>query len=49
MHKKTYLSALLLVFCWILCSTTAFAQTTYTWTGDAGDDDWQTTSNWNLN
>jgi hypothetical protein len=48
MHKKTYLSALLLVFCWILCSTTAFAQT-YTWTGNAGDDDWQTPSNWDLN
>jgi hypothetical protein len=50
MHKKTYLSALLLVFCWILCSTTAFAQTTYTWTGSGTDpNDWQDEDNWNPN
>jgi hypothetical protein len=46
MHKKTYLSALLLVFCWILCSTTAFAQATFRYS--ASGTDWQVSGNWTL-
>jgi hypothetical protein len=49
MRLNTTLSTLLLVFCWILCSTTAFAQT-YTWTGLGTDpNDWQDPGNWDLN
>ena len=44
MRLNTTLSTLLLVFCWILCSTTAFAQ--YTWTGNGNDNDWQNPNNW---
>jgi hypothetical protein len=49
MRLNTTLSTLLLVFCWILCSTTAFAQITYTWTGGANDNNWQTLNNWSPN
>ena len=50
MRLNTTLSTLLLALCWILCSTTAFAQTTYTWTGGGTDPtDWQDNDNWNPN
>jgi hypothetical protein len=50
MRLNTTLSTLLLVFCWILCSTTAFAQTTYTWTGGGSNpNNWQDFDNWNPN
>jgi len=47
MRLNTTLSTLLLVFCWILCSTTAFAQATFRWNSNTGTD-WQVPGNWDL-
>jgi hypothetical protein len=45
MRLNTTLSTLLLVFCWILCLTTAFAQATFRWNSSSGTD-WQVSGNW---
>jgi hypothetical protein len=45
MRLNTTLSTLLLVFCWILCSTTAFAQATFRWNSSSGTN-WQDSGNW---
>jgi hypothetical protein len=44
MRLNTTLSTLLLVFCWILCSTTAFAQATFRY--NVSGTDWQDSGNW---
>ncbi len=44
MHLKPYLSTLLLALCWILCSTTAFAQATFRYSNNGTN--WQVSGNW---